>query len=185
MQQIGVDNFIEIPWGPDPFFEDRMRSEEIEMKEYGHQYKVPNNLLKKELNKLLKETNAGIDRLREMVREHGMDSNTGIFIEFTIERYAIKKKRIKDILMYHQKIGSDNNGDIDKAKLFPISEIIEINSAGFAKCPFHEEKTPSAKWYKEDNRLHCFGSCSKGFDAIDVHMQVYNVDFISALKSLS
>ena len=53
--------------------------------------------------------------------------------------------------------------DIDKAKQYPIDQLIEIKN-GFAKCLWHIEKQGSMKFYREENRLHCF-SCNQSHDA--------------------
>jgi len=80
--------------------------------------------------------------------------------------------------------GKISDIDIARAKNFPLENIIKPNDAGFIKCPFHPEKTPSLKFYK-DNRWHCFGSCNGGGDVIDFIMKYENIDFVSAVKKLS
>lgn len=60
---------------------------------------------------------------------------------------------------------------------------VEVNRAGFCRCIFHEEKTPSMKIYP-NNSFHCFG-CGKSGDVISVIMQLDSLDFQSACKSLS
>jgi CHC2 zinc finger len=37
-----------------------------------------------------------------------------------------------------------------------------------ARCPLHEESTPSFKVYVEQNRWHCFGACNAGGSSIDL-----------------
>lgn len=74
-------------------------------------------------------------------------------------------------------------GDVDKAKEYPIEELLEFKH-GFARCIFHQEKTPSMKLYRERNRAHCF-SCNKSFDAIDVYRQINNCSFKEAINYLS
>lgn len=55
---------------------------------------------------------------------------------------------------------------------------IEINRKGFAKCPFHSEKTASFRVYA-DNTYHCFG-CGAHGDVISFVMAVQNVPFEDA-----
>src|ERR1035437_4573247 len=74
-------------------------------------------------------------------------------------------------------------GDIDKAKQFPIDEMIEIKH-GFAKCLEHNEAHASMKYYKEQNRCYCF-SCLKSFDAIDIYRKLHNCSFKEAVKNLT
>lgn len=50
---------------------------------------------------------------------------------------------------------------------------IRINRSGFARCPFHEEKTASLKIY--DTSFYCFG-CGAGGDVIN---------FVSRLEGIS
>ncbi len=73
--------------------------------------------------------------------------------------------------------------DIAKAKAYPIDQMLEFKG-GFANCPFHDEKTGSAKYYKNRNKLHCFG-CGMDADSIDVYQKLNNVDFGTAIKALS
>jgi len=72
---------------------------------------------------------------------------------------------------------------IEQAKQVPISNFIEINKAGFAKCPFHNEKTGSFKYYKDTNSFYCFG-CNEGGDVIDFIQKQHNCDLKEALKIL-
>lgn len=74
--------------------------------------------------------------------------------------------------------------DIDRAKGYPISSLVSFNHSGFAPCLWHKEKTPSMKYYKKDNQVHCFG-CGKHGDAITVAEALYNLDFISAIHKLN
>lgn len=50
-------------------------------------------------------------------------------------------------------------------------------------CPFHEEKTPSFIWNNKSLSFHCFGSCSKSFDIIDVFMS-RGMTYIEAVQKL-
>lgn len=51
-------------------------------------------------------------------------------------------------------------------------------------CPFHNEKTPSFKTYKDDTRYHCFG-CDADGDIITFTMLYFGLDFNSALEKLN
>lgn len=72
---------------------------------------------------------------------------------------------------------------IERAKEYPIANIIEINRTGFACCLWHDEKTASMKLTKH-NRLHCYGSCSKSFDSIDTVRRLHGLSFLDAVKAL-
>ena len=145
-------------------------------------YYVPLGLLKKEYKALLKEVQKEIDIRQEQMRVHGLNSPTGMFIDIYKGEYVEMKKKINYIIELKENEGTM---ELEKAKQYPIENIIEIGRGDFALCPFHQEKTPSAKYYREENRLHCFGSCSKGFDSVDIYMQQNNVDFLTAIKALS
>ena len=57
---------------------------------------------------------------------------------------------------------------------------IRVNRAGKAKCPFHNDRTPSMK---VDKRFHCFG-CGADGDVIDFTAQLYGLDAKSAAEKL-
>lgn len=53
-----------------------------------------------------------------------------------------------------------------------------------ARCPFHEEKTPSFNVNPVKQIFHCFG-CHKGGDAIDFVMEYEKVDYPEAIRLLA
>ena len=55
---------------------------------------------------------------------------------------------------------------------------VEVNRRGFAKCPFHSEKTASFRVYS-DGTYHCFG-CGAHGDVIDFVMNIQNISFEDA-----
>ena len=72
------------------------------------------------------------------------------------------------------------NDHVVQAKSYPLDQLAKPNSAGFVSCPFHEEKSPSCKIFK-DNRWHCFGCQARG-DAIDWVQKVHDLEFIDAVR---
>lgn len=54
---------------------------------------------------------------------------------------------------------------------------IQVNQAGFAKCLWHDERTPSMKVYRDG--CYCFG-CHVQKDVIDVVRQIYGLTFREA-----
>lgn len=54
------------------------------------------------------------------------------------------------------------------------------NSAGYIRCPIHNEKTPSLKIYPGDGGWHCFG-CGEGGNHITFVMRIFDIDFRQAL----
>lgn len=74
----------------------------------------------------------------------------------------------------------------DIKQAHPMPEVvrgygIEINRAGFCRCPFHSEKTASMKIYPQS--FHCFG-CNTGGDVIDFVSLMEHCDFKTAFKIL-
>ena len=58
---------------------------------------------------------------------------------------------------------------------------IDVNRAGKAQCPFHNDRTPSMK---VDKRFHCF-SCGADGDVIDFTAKLYGLDAKSAAEKLA
>ena len=69
-------------------------------------------------------------------------------------------------------------------KKIPILSVIEYYGLplkkGYLLCPFHNEKTPSAKIYEEENTGYCFG-CHKIFDSIELVRKFENLNFEKAI----
>lgn len=68
-----------------------------------------------------------------------------------------------------------------------IGSYIKLERAGAnykAKCPFHNEKTPSFYVSPGRENYHCFG-CDKGGDILTFVQDMEGVDFIGALKILA
>ena len=59
---------------------------------------------------------------------------------------------------------------------------LDFNRAGFAKCPFHNEKTASFK-IKDRHNAHCFG-CGWSGDVISFTGQLFNLDFEQSMRKL-
>jgi hypothetical protein len=58
---------------------------------------------------------------------------------------------------------------------------LKINRSGMALCPFHHEKTPSAKIYPDS--FHCFG-CGEHGDVIGFTEKMFGLSPIEAAKKL-
>lgn len=70
---------------------------------------------------------------------------------------------------------------IARAREYPIENLIEVNSKGFALCVNHDDKKPSM--LTRGNYAHCF-SCGYTGDVLDVAMKVRGLDFTGAVKAL-
>lgn len=86
-----------------------------------------------------------------------------------------------------------NNGD-KQQEIFNRVDIISaferyiggagnINSKGFCKCPFHNEKTASFKIFKSNNSFYCFG-CGTGGNVINLVLKALNISYCEAMKRL-
>lgn len=55
---------------------------------------------------------------------------------------------------------------------------------GFCRCPFHSEKTPSFKLFRNNKSFYCFG-CGTGGNIINLVSRALNVDYLEAMKRLN
>ena len=60
---------------------------------------------------------------------------------------------------------------------------IEVNAAGFARCPFHNEKTASFKVFKDGCK--CFGCGEYAQNSIDLVMKLFGLSFVQACEKIN
>ena len=128
---------------------------------------------------MLKETQCEINIIKGIKRRCPDD----VLLEEIFGNYIEKKKRLNKILKWQTINKKEVELDIPSAKMFPIENLIEFNNYGFAKCIWHDEKSPSLHWDKKRNKAHCFAGCGD-FDSIDIYMKINNVAFNVAVKNL-
>jgi len=133
--------------------------------------------VKEKISKILK-------REESKEREFSLDL-VRAFSGSDLDNKIAQVKKLKRCLIKPGK--NKNNIDdtmIEKAKQFPFQELVQFNQRGFAKCPFHDEKTGSFHLMTPENRAHCF-SCGKSWDTIQFIMDRDKVNFIDAVKKLN
>jgi hypothetical protein len=101
-----------------------------------------------------------------------------------LEKKINYRKHIKEIIESGGEIDRSKDFDIPYLKTIPISDFVEINRAGFFRVR-DEDKTPSCKWYKEDNTWVDFGGGNQKHDVIDLIMILKGFNFVEACRFLS
>lgn len=95
------------------------------------------------------------------------------------------KTRRAQFDQYTEVQSTEVSNNIQKAKnAFPISNLIQFNRQGFARCPFHNDGSPSLKYYHAENYVYCYAGCGHK-DLIDVLQAIEGVDFNTAVKKLT
>ena len=72
---------------------------------------------------------------------------------------------------------------IEQARAYPFDQLMEFDRAGFAPCPWHEEKAASLHFNRKANRIHCFG-CHKDLDTIAYLQDREGISFPEAIRRL-
>jgi len=99
-----------------------------------------------------------------------------------IEKLEKEKRKIEMQLRVSAGNSEGITGEmIARAREYPITELIACNRYKFAKCPFHNDPTPS--FFLKNNFGYCFG-CQAHADSIDIFMKLNNCDFKTAVKTL-
>lgn len=107
------------------------------------------------------------------------DSNRG-FYETTLTTLQNELQQYKKPKKSKYKI---EDGTLAAVKEIPMKDFIEFNKRGFAKCIFHEDDTPSLKYYADKNIVHCFG-CGATRNVIQVYAHQNNLTWKEAFKQL-
>jgi hypothetical protein len=71
---------------------------------------------------------------------------------------------------------------IDRAREYPIENLLPPLVRGWCCCPLHNEKSPSFK--VKNNKFNCYG-CGAFGDVIDLYMKLHSSDFKTAVKALT
>jgi len=122
---------------------------------------------------------------RELVADRQrvlMDPN-GTPFHIDIALVYVQSEATKNRVSNEKRQINPNDSEIEKAKGYPIRNLMKVNKQGMTKCLWHNDNTPSMKLYA-DGHLYCF-VCGKRADAIDIYRMLHTCDFRTALKFLS
>ena len=144
----------------------------------GEKSKIDNKIIEIE-----KEYHEGIQR-------DNTYADRELILELSNYKRLIKKNEGLDKRIYWLKYKSeiDKNKitpeDIDRAEQYPIQNLIEVNSAGFAKCvnPSHQDEHPSM--FCKNNFAYCF-SCNWAGNVIKIAQIIWGTDFVETIKRLN
>ena len=89
--------------------------------------------------------------------------------------------KIKRTEVYTKNITDE---DIERAKEYPIENLVEFDSRGKAIAWCHDDKNASMSLWKGKNRVRCW-ACSVSYNPIDILMDREGLSFIEAVKRLS
>lgn len=117
-------------------------------------------------------------------RKNSIFALVTLYVDFPADILREKIQRVESVLFFANSKNKKEGLDLQKAKQYPINSLLKINTAGFARCVWHNEKTPSMKYYKKNNRVHCFG-CHKSGDAIDVVQAIRGCSLKDAVNFLN
>jgi DNA primase len=108
---------------------------------------------------------------------YSKDLSAGVVEEYITglnDRKALHLRRNKKIKI---------SNDIAALKQVPIDKFLQFNYQGFASCIFHNEKTPSLKYYPDTNSVYCF-SCQAYGDVITIVRALNKCTFEEAISIL-
>lgn len=73
----------------------------------------------------------------------------------------------------------------DAVNMYSVLDLygLSLNRRGFAKCPFHDEDTPSLGVFAEGKAFNCFG-CGTSGDVIAFVMKLFSINFQQALMRI-
>lgn len=127
---------------------------------------------------LLKFTKENIEYYKNKFRYNPSND----YAKELFDQYVAMEKKIKFILKTFSK-DVKTLYNIPAAKQYPLENILQFNASGYAKCIYHDEKTPSLYLNRKKNNVHCF-SCGKNADTIDVIMEIQHLNFGDAVRFL-
>ena len=153
-------------------------------------------LISRLVEKQMEYKNLRIEIKRDLLRIYKTVKNelSVEFYEGVLEFFKGKKlnqlskeiRKIKWALNQEKEMGGENrisDDMIQRARDYPLDQLIEFNRARKALCVFHNEKNPSMSLNPKTNRIKCF-ACGINLDPIGYVMETQKISFIDAVKYL-
>ena len=143
---------------------------------------------KKDIRKKTNEYKDAANKMLETKREYIKNRKDVTHIIWMLDYLNKKYEQYRDLLNQRKKVGfSEDGGDrIQRARSVPISNFINFDGRGYARCLWHNEKDASLFYNepgaKHSNTVKCFGGCGIMEDTIGVVMKLYEKSFNDAIK---
>ena len=102
-------------------------------------------------------------------------------LEDVFKEYRRIERQIKTLKYEEPKAGITNDM-IERARSYPMAELMGVQRKGNVSCPLHDDKHPSASI--KNNRLHCF-SCNKTWNPLDYVIEREGLSFQEAILKLN
>lgn len=106
---------------------------------------------------------------------------TPFHVDIALKWVDIELEKELSLVSIPREKRTDLTNDIERARTYPIRELLKVNRMHKCVCPFHDDKEPSMHVYPD--HAYCF-VCGKRADAIDIYMVVNHCDFKTAVAAL-
>lgn len=151
-------------------------------------YKIPKKITgssKADIKRQIAEYRNYIDEvIMPEARKLRGDMKSDKHLQFYIELWLQRIREAEALLKRGLRVTPQDTTKLLEAKTRPISDYIDFNRRGFAKCIWHPENTPSMYYYSQTNKVKCFG-CDKMGDVLDVVQQIKNCSLPEAIKFIN
>ena len=153
------------------------------------------------IKELQKDRRDLCSQMRQIIEKTQVtDPGTQVFVRECVKHFQVPAlcdlerhvSRLKRLLII-QEVGSKNmRCSVDLAKQSPILDVATRNGLAHrrsgksyrARCPFHDDHSPSLHLYPESNSFYCFG-CQKGGDVIQFVQDLLHLTFLEAVRYLT
>lgn len=135
----------------------------------------------KDLRIKIKELEAASEAILAEARNGQREAHHEMMLELIEEKNSEHKRLLQNFAKREKYEGSD---ELARAKSVPIERFLIFDQTGKARCIWHNEDTGSLHYYREKNKVYCFG-CSESGDVIDVVMTLQKMTLGQAIKYLN